>query len=96
MNTLSELLMGLTAPIVMRAAGALGIGTIAYTGASSVLDTLTSAAKAAWSGLGADVLSLLAMAGVFESMAITMGGLGGAIAMMAFKRLGLITGTTAS
>lgn len=88
---LSGLLSGLAWPAVSRVMGSLGLGVVSYTGLSAAMSTAVSAAKAAWSGAGADILALLTMAGVFESIAISIGGLTGGLALIAFKRLGLVT-----
>jgi hypothetical protein len=94
--TFSEMFMGLATPMAKKVLTALGFGTITYTGASAVLNTVATSMKDGFAGLSGDVLALLTMAGVFEAFAIGIGGISGAIAMMAFKRMGLITGTASA
>ncbi|HXC40743.1 MAG TPA: DUF2523 family protein [Burkholderiales bacterium] len=93
MPTFAALLMGLAWPMVARVLVSLGLGVITYTGASALLSAAVSAAKASFSGMTPDVLQLLALAGFFQSCAIMVGALAGGLALMTFKRLGLISGT---
>lgn len=89
----AALLAGLAWPMVSRVLVAMGLGVVTYTGASLALTTATGAAKAAWSGMTADVLQLLAMAGIFQSMSIIVGGIAGGLAFMTFKKIGFTSGT---
>lgn len=91
---LSGLLAGVAWPMVSRVLTALGLGVVTYTGMSTAITTAVNAAKTAWSGLGMEVLQLLSMAGIFEAISISIGGITGALALIAFKRFGLITSGT--
>lgn len=86
---LATLLAAMAWPMVSRVLAAMGLGVVTYTGASLALTTAANASKAAFSGMASDVLQLLAMAGVFQSMSIIVGGMAGGLAFMSFKRIGL-------
>ena len=78
-------------PIVTRLLSSLGVGYVTYEGADTALQTALGAAKAAFTGVGSQTLNLLAMAGFFEFMAITSGGLVSGLAWMVMKRFALQT-----
>lgn len=80
-------------PIVTRVLTAMGIGTVTYTGANTALSSALQAAKVAFAGIGADVAQLLAMAGFFDFMSITSGGIMSGLAWMVLKRFAIQSGT---
>lgn len=88
---LSKWLYDLSWPIVSRVLAALGLGTVTYTGLSSALTGFLDFAKGSFNGLGGEVLQFIAMAGFFEFMAITSGGLISGIAWLVLKRFALQT-----
>ena len=91
MDGIAAWLASISWPIVSRVLLALGVGTVTYTGASTALDSALSAAKTALAGLGGDVLSILALTGLFDAMAITSGGLVSGLAWLTMKHFALQT-----
>jgi hypothetical protein len=90
--SLATLLVSLSAPIAKKVLTSIGVGVVTYAGAAALLTTTLNAAKSTWQGLAPDLLSLLALAGIFEAMSIIAGALIASVSMIAFKRLGLMTG----
>jgi len=80
-------------PLVSRVFASMGLGTVTYVGASSALGSALSAAKTAVTGLSGEVLQIMAMTGFFDAMAITAGGLIGALSWMVLKHFALQSGT---
>lgn len=78
-------------PLISRAMAALGVGTVTYVGADTALGSALDSAKTAFTGLGGEVLQLLAMAGVFDAMAIMSGGILSGLAWLVLKRYALQT-----
>jgi hypothetical protein len=93
MDTLAEWLARISWPLITRVLTAAGIGTVTYTGASTALNTALGSVKTALAGIGGDVLQLLAMAGFFEAMSITAGGIVSGLSWMVLKRFALQSGT---
>ena len=91
MDSIADWLASITWPLVSRALGALGMGTVTYVGVNGAISGAFQAAKDAFSGLAADVFSLLAMAGFFDFMAITSGGVISGISWLVLKRFALNT-----
>lgn len=91
MEGIAEWLAKISWPIVSRVMIALGFGYTSYEGADAALSGAINAAKAAFTGFGGEVLQLLAMAGFFEAMAITSGGIVSGLAWMVMKRFALQT-----
>lgn len=89
METIAEWLAKISWPIVSRVLSALGIGTVTYVGAESALTTALDSAKSAFSGLISEVLQLLAMAGFFDALAITSGGIVSGLSWLVMKRFAL-------
>lgn len=89
MDNIAAWLASITWPIVSRVLAALGLGTVTFTGASTALTSALGTAKTAFTGLGGDVLQIMAMTGFFDAMAITSGGLVSALAWMVMKRFAL-------
>lgn len=85
---LGGMLINVAGSLVGQVLISLGISVVTYTGVSSVLDTLKSNALSAFSGLPADMVSLLAYLKVGVSMSIitsavavrmTLSGMTGAV-----------------
>lgn len=93
MDTLAEWLARISWPLITRVLTAAGIGTVTYTGASTALNTALGSVKTALAGIGGDVLQLLAMAGFFEAMAISAGGIVSGLSWLVLKRFALQAGT---
>lgn len=91
MDDLAAWIASITWPLVTRVFASLGVGALTYKGADTALTSALDAAKAAFLGLGADVLQLLTMAGVFDVMSITSGGLISGLAWLVMKRYALLT-----
>ncbi|MNV47680.1 hypothetical protein D3C71_1395560 [compost metagenome] len=91
MEGIAEWLAKISWPIVSRVMVALGFGYTTYEGADSALSGALNAAKTAFAGFSGEVLQLLAMAGFFEAMAITSGGIVSGLAWMVMKRFALQT-----
>lgn len=76
-------------PLVSRVLSSLGVGTVTYVGADTALGSALTAAKAAFTGLGGDVLQLIALAGVFDAMSIVSGGLISGLAWLTLKHFAI-------
>lgn len=88
LSALGGMLINIAASLVGQVLIALGISVVTYTGVSAVLDTLKADALAAFSGLPADLVGLLAYLKVGVAMSIitsavavrlTLSGLTGAV-----------------
>jgi hypothetical protein len=88
---LTSWLASISWPIVSRVLAALGMGTVTYTGLTTAVNNYFAMAKASLAGLGGTVLQLLAMAGVFDFLAITSGGVISGLTFMVLKRFALQT-----
>ncbi len=86
MDSIAEWLGRITWPLVSRALAALGLGTVTYTGASTALNSALDGSKMAFSGLVGEVAQLLAMAGFFDAMSITAGGLVSSLSWLILKK----------
>lgn len=93
METIAEWLAKISWPIVSRVLAALGIGTVTYTGAQTALQSALTSAKASISSIGAEVFQIVAMAGFFDAMSITSGGLVSGLAWLVLKKFALQSGT---
>jgi len=91
MDSMASWLAQVSWPIVSRVLVSLGFGYVTYEGADTALQTAFNMAKSAFIGLGGEVLQLLAMAGFFEAMAITSGGIMSGLAWMTMKHFALQT-----
>ncbi|MCD2514571.1 DUF2523 domain-containing protein [Comamonas endophytica] len=96
MEGIAEWLAKISWPIVSRVMVALGFGYTTYEGADTALSGAINAAKTAFAGFTGEVLQLLAMAGFFDAMAITSGGIVSGLAWMVMKRFALQTTGAAS
>lgn len=91
MDTIANWLASISWPVFSRVLAALGVGTVTYKGADVALQSAYQGAKTAFTSIGGDVLQLLAMAGFFDAMAITSGGVMSGLAWMVMKRFALQT-----
>lgn len=92
-DSLSDWLASITWPLVTRVFTALGFGTVTYQGASTALNQAFDSASSSISGLAGPVMQLMAMAGFFDVLSITSGGLASGLAFMVMKRFALQSGT---
>lgn len=93
MDSWWDWLLSVCVPVAKRVLGSLGLGVLSFTGVSATLNAALDAAKAAWGGLLIEVAQLLAMAGFFDFMAITSGGIVAGIAWLTLKRWAITSGT---
>ncbi|WP_270174964.1 DUF2523 domain-containing protein [Diaphorobacter sp. ED-3] len=91
MEGIADWLARISWPLVSRVLVALGFGYTTYEGADTALRGALNGAKAAMTGMLPEVLQLLAMAGFFDAMAITSGGIVSGLAWMVMKRFALQT-----
>jgi len=93
MGNIAAWLGALAWPLVTRVLVGLGLGTVTYVGADAALTSALSAAKGALGQLGSEVASILAMAGFFQALAITAGGMTASLSWIIMKRFALkVTG----
>lgn len=78
-------------PIVSRVLAALGFGYVTYEGASAAVDSAVSAIQGAAGGVVGEVAAVLSLAGFFDALSITSGGIVSGLAWMAMKRFALVT-----
>jgi ABC-type Co2+ transport system permease subunit len=76
-------------PILSRMLLSLGVGTLTYIGLSVAVNTALSQAKSAFTGLPADVLSIIAIAGAFQAMSIIAGGIISGLVFVTVKKFSL-------
>lgn len=91
MEGLSKWLYDLSWPIVSRVLAALGVGTLTYTGADAALTNVLASAKGSFGGMAGEVTQIIAMAGFFDAMAISSGGIISGLVWMTLKRFALQT-----
>lgn len=91
MEGIAEWLAKISWPLVSRVLVSLGFGYTTYEGADTAITNAISSIQGAFAGLGAEVLQLLAMAGFFDAMSITSGGIVSGLAWMVMKRFALQT-----
>lgn len=90
MSTLGSFLQAAVGPLARRGAAALGFGVVTYIGVDTAISGLLASARSAWSGMGADVLAYLALAGAHESMAIIAGAITARLTLLTLKRMALL------
>ncbi|WP_448676459.1 DUF2523 domain-containing protein [Delftia acidovorans] len=91
MEGIAEWLAKISWPLVSRVLVSLGFGYTTYEGADTAITNAISSIQGAFAGLGSEVLQLLAMAGFFDAMSITSGGIVSGLAWMVMKRFALQT-----
>lgn len=89
----SAWLMALGGPLARRVLASLGIGMVSYAGMSALLESTFDLVVTQLAGLGAETAAILARGGVFDALAIGAGGMLAAASLLAFKRLGVLTGS---
>lgn len=87
MPNIGTWLVSLTGPIVAKVLTSLGLGIVSYAALSTALNAALSAAKAAWSGLGGDALSLIQLSGASDALSIVAGALIARLGLLTLKRI---------
>lgn len=77
-------------PLAKRVLAALGLGFVVWAGADALKAQVGAAVASAWSGVGADVYQVLALAGIVDAMGVWLGALTAIVALLAFKQLGVL------
>lgn len=90
MGGLGTFLMSLAGPVVKKALQALGLGLVSYAAVATALNSALSAAKASWSGLAGDSLSLIQMSGMSTALSIITGALIARVGLMQLKKLEIL------
>ena len=72
---LADLLIGMAAPMVLRAVTTLGLGLVTFTGVADSLDGLISQAVSNYQSIPADILGLAGVAGVPQALGIICGAM---------------------
>lgn len=90
MGTLASFLAGMAGPLARRVLVSLGFGIVSYAAIAALLNTMIQSAKAAWGGLGGDVLSLIQLSGANTALSIICGAMVARVALQAVKKLQLI------
>lgn len=89
MDSIAGWLASISWPLISRALVALGIGTVTYTGVNTAVTGAFDSAKVLFSGMTAEVLQLLAKAGMFEAMSIMSGGVISGLAFLVLNKFAL-------
>jgi hypothetical protein len=75
---------------VKKGAASLGLGLVSYVGFQAIKSQLDSAMTGMWTGMGADVYSVVALAGFVDAVGIWLGALTTAVSLLSFQRLGVL------
>lgn len=78
-------------PWAKKAAAALGVGVVSYIGLDALQGQIASAVNSELAGLGADVYSILAIAGFITVIKIWLSAFSAVVGLLTFKRLGLLS-----
>lgn len=84
-------LLALAWPLVKKVLVSLGIGFVTYTGLTMIANQIKDQVMSAWGLAGANVVQVLTIAGIPQSVGITLGGLAAGAALAAAARLGKIS-----
>ena len=77
-------------PLAKKVLAAIGIGAITYAGFDAIKSQLASAVATMWGGMPADVYAVVALAGFVDAVGVWMGAITTAVALLSFKRLGML------
>lgn len=80
-------LVALAAPAIRKILVSVGVGVVSYVGVQAALTTALGEAKAAWSGLGGDAMSLIELSGASTALSIIAGALTARLTLVALKKL---------
>lgn len=89
LDSWTDWLWSMIVPLAKRVATALGFGYVTFEGASTAIETAFNSMTSAFGGLLADVATLLAMAGFFDALSITSGGIVSGLAWVMMKKWAL-------
>lgn len=87
-GTFTAWVLSLVVPIVQRVLVALGLGTIAYTGLSTLGAALTIAVASSWGQVAVSIIAIATLGGIPQSMGIILGALAARLAYMAVGKIG--------
>lgn len=90
--TFASWLGSIVGPLFTRALSAVGIGVVTYAGVDLALTAALDQVRAALGGLTAEIAGFLALAGLFDVVAILAGGMTAALTVQTLKRFTLVTG----
>lgn len=79
--SISQLLLALAGPMVLRVLTLLGIGTLTFTGVTAGVDGLIAYAQSSFSALPSAILSLASLAGVPQGLGIVAGAISGRVGL---------------
>jgi hypothetical protein len=88
---LIPILVSLASTLPGRIMVALGIGWVTYAGLGAVVSTIVSGIQAQFSGIGAQALQVLTLAGVPQAAGIICGAYTARAALMTIPHLGKIS-----
>lgn len=87
-GTFTAWVISLVLPILQRVLLALGLGTVTYTGLSSLGAALTIVVASTWGQVGAAMLAIATLGGIPQSLGIILGALAARLTFMAAKKIG--------
>lgn len=90
MSMIGTWLVSLAGPAAKTVLKSIGFGFVTYAALSVALASALNAARAAWGGLGGDVLGLIELAGASQALSIIAGGMVARVAMLSAKKLQLL------
>lgn len=73
-----------------KALASLGFGLVSYGAYIAAFTSLKTSLMQAWGGVWVEVAAFLALAGFVEAIGILLGGISATVALLAFKRLGVM------
>lgn len=85
-------LLALVGPLVKKVLLALGVGIVSYAGLHLLGSQINAAVLGAWGGVGGSILQILSLAGIPESIGITLGAINARIALIAVNKFGKVAG----
>lgn len=83
----ANLLLSLTAPIVVRVLSTLGLGVVTYTGFTSVLSMVYGRIATSFSGLPVDISQLIFLSGLPSGISIVLSALAARLALVQLKKI---------
>lgn len=90
MGNIAVWLLALAWPLAKKVLVALGIGVVTYGGLQYVGAQVSGAVQSSYGALGGYTLDILNLAGIGESMGITLGAINARIALVAVGKIGRV------